>query len=262
MFLPLRLLALELKRRDCWKEYLQYQKHLEKVEINSLRIHFLDNCKRADIIPCFLKFRIPNNGCFNDKSVHNFQRTLLHKEIIEAKTNFRHLSNNLDTVRSELRVKAPNTCLPSIILHFRMFHKELRRNVLQTQEKKMLTLSEEQNSPLFNVKNTVILCDLQKTPPKYVLETLSLGPKNSVLNKFDPKDILMELDCFLEFCVEKHIPDEFITDINIKTLNYIKKCKNLKESRNVLLTNVIIGGWGSSKPCCLVLDLTDSHHLL
>ena len=46
----------------------------------------------------------------------------------------------------------------------------------------------------------------------------------------------MELGFFLEFCVEKHIPDEFITDIIIKTLKYIKKCKNWKESRNILLT--------------------------
>ena len=46
----------------------------------------------------------------------------------------------------------------------------------------------------------------------------------------------MELDCFLEYCKDHYIPDETITDINIKTLNYIKKCKKLKESRNVVMT--------------------------
>ena len=136
MFLPHRLMALEMKRRDCWKEFLQYQKLLEKVENNSLRIEFLENCKRADIIPRFLKFRIPNNGCFNDKSIHDFQRTLLHKELIEAKTNFRHLNISLDTARSELKVKAPKSCLPSIILHSRMLRKELRCCVQQTHDKK------------------------------------------------------------------------------------------------------------------------------
>ena len=46
----------------------------------------------------------------------------------------------------------------------------------------------------------------------------------------------MELDCFLEFCDKKGIHNETITEINIKTLNYIKKCKKIKESRNVILT--------------------------
>ena len=236
MFLPHRLLATEMKRRDCWREYLQYQKVLDKVENNRLRIDFLEKCKRADIIPHFLRFRIPNNGCFNDKSIHDFQNTLLQKELIEAKSNLRDLSQNLETTRSVLRDKAPTKCLPSIILHTRMHKRTLQRTVQQTHDKKLLTLSEEQNRPLFNVKNTVILCDLHTTPPKYVLETLSLGPKNSVLNKFESKDILMELDCFLEFCVENHIPEQTITDINVKTLNYIKKCKNMKESRNIVLT--------------------------
>ena len=46
----------------------------------------------------------------------------------------------------------------------------------------------------------------------------------------------MELDCFLEFCTKKGIQNDTITEINIKTLNYIKKCKKIKESRKVILT--------------------------
>ena len=111
-----------------------------------------------------------------------------------------------------------------------------RKRGQQIHEEKLSALSEEQNKPLFTVKNTVRLCNLEHTPPQYVLDTLSLGPKNSVLNKFEQKDILMELDCFLEYCKNNHIQDETITDINVKTLNYIKKCKKLKESRNVIMT--------------------------
>ena len=73
-------------------------------------------------------------------------------------------------------------------------------------------------------------------PPDYVMKTLSLGPRNAVLDPFDPKDILTELDLFLDHCSELYVPEETITDINVKTLNYIKKCKKSNSSRNVTMT--------------------------
>ena len=63
-----------------------------------------------------------------------------------------------------------------------------------------------------------------------------MGPRNPVLERFDPKDVLVELDKFLSHCKKNCLSDEIITDINVKTLNYIKKCKKLKNSRNVALT--------------------------
>ena len=80
------------------------------------------------------------------------------------------------------------------------------------------------------------MCGVDTTPPAYVLETLALGPKNAVLDRFDPKDILSELDGLLYFCKSMNIPDETMTDINVKTLNYIKKCKRMKSSKNIQLT--------------------------
>ena len=95
MLLPYRLLALELRRSDCWKQFRHYQKTLQKCENNLLRIDFLKNCKKAELIPKFLKFRIPNNGCFDDKAIHEFQKNLLNKEIIRAKENYKSLLSNL-----------------------------------------------------------------------------------------------------------------------------------------------------------------------
>ena len=65
---------------------------------------------------------------------------------------------------------------------------------------KLCTLSEDQDRPLFNVKNTVLTHGLEKQPPAYVLETLELGPRSAVQDTFDPKTILTELDLFLEHC--------------------------------------------------------------
>ena len=72
----------------------------------------------------------------------------------------------------------------------------------------------------------VILHELDVTTPKYVMDTLSLGPKNSVLEKFNPHDVLAELDGLLSFCKDNNVTDDVISDINIKTIAYIKKCKN------------------------------------
>ena len=64
---------------------------------------------------------------------------------------------------------------------------------------KLYKLSREQERPLFDIKNTVICCGL-KSPPKYVLDTLSLGPRNVVLEAFNQNDVLAELDDLLRFC--------------------------------------------------------------
>ena len=89
---------------------------------------------------------------------------------------------------------------------------------------------------MFNVQNTVVTCDLEKQPPGYVLDTLCLGPKNATLDRFNPKDILAELDDLLQFCKRNLVLNDTITDINIKTLTYIKKCKKMKTPRHLMLT--------------------------
>ena len=236
MFLPLRLLALELKRSSCWKQYLHYQKTLVKEENNNLRIKFIENCKRAGVIPRFLKFRIPNNGCFDEKSVHTFQQRLLNKELTRAKDNLRIIKLQLTEKRDALRKAAPIKCIPSIVIHTRLMRHKTRCEQKRTHDRKLSNLSEEQERPLFNVKNTVVMCELEKEPPRYVMETLALGPKNAVLDRFEPKDILVELDGLLNHCKRNNIPEETITDINVKTLNYIKKCKKMKSTRNIQMT--------------------------
>ena len=60
---------------------MHYNKAICRVETHCLLINFLESCKRADIIPRFLKFRMPNNDCFDDRTVNDFQLQLLRKEL-------------------------------------------------------------------------------------------------------------------------------------------------------------------------------------
>ena len=117
-----------------------------------------------------------------------------------------------------------------------MYKNKTRHEQTSVHNKKLAALSAEQERPLFSIDNTVVAYELDRPPPEYVMKTLELGPKNAVLDKFDQKDILAELDGLLKHCKNNKISNDTITDINVKTLTYIKKCKRMKSSRNVNMT--------------------------
>ena len=236
MIPPVSHLAEEIKRSGCYKHFFQYEKATIKCELNSLRIHFLEQCKRSELIPRFLKFRIPTNGCFDNKSVREFQLKLLHKELVRAKENFQSTEENVNNRKAKLLSHLPTELIPPVEDHIGRSRTKTRMERKAVHEKKLSNLSKEQEQPLFNVQNTVVTCDLEKQPPGYVLDTLSLGPKNATLDRFNPKDILAELDDLLRFCKRNSVLNDTITDINIKTLTYIKKCKKMKTPRHLMLT--------------------------
>ena len=238
MFLPRRLLAIELQRRHGWKYFLNYKKLMEKTVKCDQRIVFLQNCKKADIIPKFLKFRIPNNGCFDDNAVHKFQKSLLQKEISKSKDQLKVLNNQSHDKISVLRDHTPTKCIPSVLFHIRYLRNELKTKTIETHCKKLQNLSLDQGKPLFRTENTVKWVDIDNPPPAYVIETLSLGPRSAVIDEFNPKEVLAEIDNLLRHCREngKFMMDDWITDINVKTVNYIKKCKKIKCARHLKMT--------------------------
>lgn len=236
MFLPNKLFNWELRRNGWWKIYVRYRSSLQKLERNNLRLKFLESCSRSEIIPRFLAFRIPNNGCFDDRAVRQFQLKLLRKEIVNAKGDVKCSAEKVCLNRKEIQQHVSQKCLPSIVLHTRIYVKNVRIDQRQKLDNKLQRLSEEQERPLFNVRNTVICYGLTKTPPKYVMDTLSLGPRNSVMEDFNQNDVLAELDSLIRFCKQKEVADEMITDINVKTLTYIKNCKKQKTPRNIQMT--------------------------
>ena len=228
------MLHFELDRNGLWKIFVRYRSSLQKLDMNGLRVKFLENCYKSDIIPRFLKFRVPNNGCFDDRAVREFQRKLLKKEIVSAKQDRIKLKEKITTNRTEVKRKINPKLYPSIIVQTKIFLHEQRTLQQEKLNGKLRALSEEQDRPLFDIENTVLCYGLSRPLPKYVMETLSLGPRNSVLETFDQKDILTELDDLLRFCKKHDVEEQ--TDINIKTLAYIKKCKKQKPPRNVKMT--------------------------
>ena len=82
--------------------------------------------------------------------------------------------------------------LPSIQLHIRYVVAQEKTKVHDTHQRKLKMLSKEQSRSLFGLHDTVVDYDIQI--PQYVMDTLTLGPKNPVLIKFNPKEALAELD--------------------------------------------------------------------
>ena len=78
--------------------------------------------------------------------------------------------------------------LISIAFHSRIQARAHRTTIQSTHDKKLLALAEEQERPLFSVDNTVICYNLDSVPPEYVMKTLSLGPKNAVLDRFEQNE--------------------------------------------------------------------------
>ena len=128
------------------------------------------------MVPRFLKFRIPTNGCFDNKSVREFQLKLLHKELVRAKENFQSTEENVNNRKAKLLSHLPTELIPPVEDHIGRSRTKTRMERKAVHEKKLSNLSKEQEQPLFNVQNTVVTCDLEKQPPGYVLDTLSLGP--------------------------------------------------------------------------------------
>ena len=96
MFLLYKLLHLGLKRNGWWIDYLRYCKAVRQTSNHSFRIDFLENCLKENLILQFLKFRIPANGCFDDKTVLEFQR----KEVYKAKGDRNAANEKLEIIRN------------------------------------------------------------------------------------------------------------------------------------------------------------------
>ena len=137
---------------------------------------------------------------------------------------------------SKLNRTISETLLPSVILYTRILKSECRDNELETQRKKLEMLSVDQDRPLFNIQDTVRLFDIDIVSPKYVIDILALGLKNSVLTKFEQKETLVEIDSLLHKSNTQSTSNEAINDINAATLNYIKRCSKQKVLCHLTMT--------------------------
>ena len=81
--------------------------------------------------------------------------------------------------------------------------------------------------------------ELDIVPTKNALDTLALGPKNPVLEKFDQNVMLAEI---VNRFQEENVSNETFSYINITAVNYIRKCSKQSIPRNVIMMKKYIKG--------------------
>ena len=84
--------------------------------------------------------------------------------------------------------------------------------------------------------DSVKVIDVDIEIPRYVLDTLALGPKHPVLDKFDLKTSLAEVEGLLEFCEPKDCPTGMVNEIEAASTRYHKKADKQLIHKNVVLT--------------------------
>ena len=132
---PFGLLKLRMSKQLV-SDYRKYLKALEKQANCQQRFSFMTSCLENDLIPKFLNFRVPSNGCFEPTTVHNFQRRLLRKEIAWAKEHQKELTEPLEVTRAKLRGLSAGIKL-SLIKHLRLHIANLRLENKERHQKKL-----------------------------------------------------------------------------------------------------------------------------
>ena len=69
-----------------------------------------------------------------------------------------------------------------------------------------------------------------------MLDTLSMGPKNPIFDKFNQKELLAEIDLLLNRLGKANVSNNILNDINVATLKYIKSSSSQRTPRHIIMT--------------------------
>ena len=219
---PKKLLIGILKRIDGYEIFHGYRKTRMKILRMTKRAKFLINCMQYSLIPNFLRFKIPENGVFNDEAVKQFQRRLLKLEISKTHKHLKDLENEIAKHRQLVQDRIPMVLWGPLVsvLHFDHITEGLKLD--DTHKNKLLQLSEHFDRPIKDYYDNVKILDPDITLPNYVLNCLAMGPKHPVLDRFKCKEVLAETDCLLEYIEPKLIINNEGKNIDADTKNLIK----------------------------------------
>ena len=121
---------------------------LKKVQVSVHRLKFLRKCLKNDLIPDFLKLRVPRTGFFLDQDVHNFQLKLLRTETFRPNENRKRYEEMLMKARSLVQKEIDEQWWASI---FRFVKRQVEASLKTTSDnhrKKLEKLPERQDKPL------------------------------------------------------------------------------------------------------------------
>ena len=119
-FTPTTLLLWELHRHGHKNLLHDYCRRYIQPNMNIQRRKFLAKCIALNVIPKFLKFRVPNNGCFKVEAVRSFQKRLLKQELAKAQKEKTAIEQKLTECRVKNKQHIKYDVLRSVWFHVRM----------------------------------------------------------------------------------------------------------------------------------------------
>ena len=212
---------------------LHYLKHFNKFHCSFLRIKFQIKCLDNDIIPDFLRFRVPDNGVFSDQAVHSFQLRLLRSELSQANADRAKASGNLVKAREVVRRGIDEMWWPSVIFYLNRQARCSVNNLISRHKRKLEKLSERQDRPLKNLDERAVRILDEVILPLWVREVLSFGPKNPVRDKFNEIHFLADIESFLSELKLNRIPGEKLCEIEAAAKRYAKNVKQTPIDKGV-----------------------------
>ena len=230
VIIPIILLKKILYKHNTWICYQRYCKQLAKKINAEKRVKFLNECRINDLVPDFLKFRIPDVNCFEPSTVKNFQLRLLSKELYKAREESKRKADRLDSARQELKKVTPEHLLPSVTYNAVKFMKETVEEVDARHAKKLHKLSRRQEQPLRSKDDRTVKVVGDIDLPQHVQELLAYGPKHPIRGPFNDMHFLASIDRLLS--AKK--PDKD-TDNDIQALStwYIKQNRRIPQDSAV-----------------------------
>ena len=206
--------------------YWKYFNSLYKYRYGLLRKWFLNECLKNGIVPNFLSFKVPQNGAFNNDETYKYQLTLLRRQIDECENCNQQHEQHLNTLRvscSTVFSKYKLMAIRSIFILLRSLMKVKREQL----SKKLKTLSQRQDRPIFDVHDSIKnISDI--TLPEMVNDVLSRGPKYAILTPFDKMGFYKDVDKIIQ-----SKSSDICTKVTAATLSYADNPCNKKFDQRI-----------------------------
>ena len=197
------------------------------------RVKFLRFCLENDIIPDFLRFRVPENGVFSNQAVHSFQTKLLRTEINKARTDEKNIEVKLEKARGAVQRGVDEKFWPSVIKFLSLRGQRQTTTVKETHQKKLMKLSERQDRPLGEQGEGLVRALDDVKLPNWVQQVLALGPKHPVRDKVNETHFLADIDIFLLDLKNRKVPGEALCEIEAVAKAYAKRMKQTPSDKGV-----------------------------
>ena len=152
----------------------------------------------------------------------------------KAGDGLKNREDRIQSIRMNLKSLTPAHLLPSIVLHSRRAVRKVREETRLRHVKKISCLSNDQDKPLRSTQFTVRNLP-DKSPPTYVTELLSFGPKHPIKDKFRELHFLADMDKLLVDIGDGDADRQ--NEINALTVRYNNKMRKQRPDRVVAKTN-------------------------